>query len=76
MPEADGRELTFAAAIREALAEEIRRDPSVFILGEDVAEAGTPFWYENSNGLVEIALSNGHAAGALSLGIGSVFALN
>jgi len=42
-PSANGRELTFAEAIREALAEEMRRDPRVFILGEDVAEAGTPF---------------------------------
>lgn len=37
------RELTFAEAIREALAEEMRRDARVFIVGEDVAEAGTPF---------------------------------
>jgi len=37
------RELTFAEAVREALAEEMRRDPRVFIIGEDVAEAGTPF---------------------------------
>jgi len=37
------------------------------------AEAGIPFWYENSNGLLEIALSNGHAAEALGLGVGSVF---
>src|SRR5512135_415757 len=37
------REITFAQAINEALAEEMRRDPSVFIIGEDVAEAGTPF---------------------------------
>ncbi|HEX9443096.1 MAG TPA: alpha-ketoacid dehydrogenase subunit beta [Candidatus Binatia bacterium] len=37
------REITFSQAINEALAEEMRRDPSVFILGEDVAEAGTPF---------------------------------
>lgn len=37
------REITFAEAVREALAEEMRRDPRVFILGEDVAEAGTPF---------------------------------
>jgi pyruvate dehydrogenase E1 component beta subunit len=37
------REITFGQAINEALAEEMRRDPSVFILGEDVAEAGTPF---------------------------------
>ncbi len=37
------RELTFAEAISEALAEELRRDSRVFIIGEDVAEAGTPF---------------------------------
>jgi acetoin:2,6-dichlorophenolindophenol oxidoreductase subunit beta len=37
------RELTFAQAIREALAEEMRRDTTVCIMGEDVAEAGTPF---------------------------------
>jgi pyruvate/2-oxoglutarate/acetoin dehydrogenase E1 component len=37
------REITFAQAINEALAEEMRRDPRVFIIGEDVAEAGTPF---------------------------------
>src|SRR3989440_930618 len=40
MPE---RDLTFAQAVREALAEEMRRDPTVCIFGEDVAEAGTPF---------------------------------
>ena len=45
MPDANAnrREITFAEAIREALAEEMRRDPHVFIMGEDVAEAGTPF---------------------------------
>jgi pyruvate/2-oxoglutarate/acetoin dehydrogenase E1 component len=48
MPE---RELTFAEAIREALAEEMRRDTRVFIMGEDVAEAGTPF--KVLSGLVE-----------------------
>jgi pyruvate/2-oxoglutarate/acetoin dehydrogenase E1 component len=37
------REITFGQAIREALAEEMRRDPRVFVIGEDVAEAGTPF---------------------------------
>ena len=35
MPE---RELTFAQAVREALAEEMRRDSSVCIFGEDVAD--------------------------------------
>lgn len=48
MPE---RELTFAQAIREALAEEMRRDSTVCIFGEDVAEAGTPF--KVLSGLVE-----------------------
>ncbi|MCW5875836.1 MAG: alpha-ketoacid dehydrogenase subunit beta [Anaerolineales bacterium] len=37
------RVLTFGEAIREALAEELRRDPTVFVMGEDVAEAGTAF---------------------------------
>ena len=37
------RELTFGQAINEALREELRRDPTVFVIGEDVAEAGTPF---------------------------------
>jgi acetoin:2,6-dichlorophenolindophenol oxidoreductase subunit beta len=37
------REITFSQAVREALAEEMRRDPAVFLIGEDVAEAGTPF---------------------------------
>src|SRR5260370_3915453 len=45
------REITFGQAIREALAEEMRRDPSVYIIGEDVAEAGTPF--KVLSGLVE-----------------------
>src|SRR5438309_2081793 len=36
-------EMTFAQAINAALKEELARDPAVFILGEDVAEAGTPF---------------------------------
>ena len=37
------RTLTFAQAINEALTEELRRDEAVFVIGEDVAEAGTPF---------------------------------
>jgi len=45
------RELTFGEAIREALAEELRRDPRVVLLGEDVAEAGTAF--KVLKGLVE-----------------------
>jgi len=37
------REMTLGEAIKEALAEEMRRDPHVLLLGEDVAEAGTVF---------------------------------
>jgi acetoin:2,6-dichlorophenolindophenol oxidoreductase subunit beta len=37
------RELSFAQAVKEALAEELRRDDRVFLIGEDVAEAGTAF---------------------------------
>jgi len=45
------REITWSQAMNEAIAEEMRRDESVFILGEDVAEAGTPF--KVTSGLVE-----------------------
>src|SRR6266496_3861130 len=45
------RELTYGEAVREALAEELRRDPTVFLIGEDVAEAGHPF--KVLSGLVE-----------------------
>ena len=34
---APGRELTYIAAISEALREEMRRDPTVLLLGEDIA---------------------------------------
>ena len=37
------RELTLGEAVKEALAEELRRDRRVFVMGEDVAEAGTAF---------------------------------
>jgi len=37
------RELSFGDAIKEAIAEEMRRDPRVVLMGEDVAEAGTTF---------------------------------
>jgi pyruvate/2-oxoglutarate/acetoin dehydrogenase E1 component len=45
------REITFSQAVNEAIAEEMRRDKDVFIMGEDVAEAGTPF--KILSGLVE-----------------------
>lgn len=42
-PNAGDRVITFGEAIKEAIVEEMRRDPRVFIMGEDVAEAGTVF---------------------------------
>jgi acetoin:2,6-dichlorophenolindophenol oxidoreductase subunit beta len=45
------RELTIGEAIKETLVEEMRRDPTVFILGEDVAEAGTV--YKVLSGMVD-----------------------
>ena len=37
------KELTYLEAIREALSEEMRRDPKVFVLGEDVGPYGGAF---------------------------------
>ena len=45
------KEISFSNAVNEAIAEEMRRDPRVILLGEDVAEAGTPF--KILSGLVE-----------------------
>jgi pyruvate dehydrogenase E1 component beta subunit len=38
-----GPDITFAAAVREALAEEMRRDERVVLFGEDVGKAGGVF---------------------------------
>jgi pyruvate dehydrogenase E1 component beta subunit len=43
MHETNTRELTFGEAVKEAIVEEMRRDSRIFVIGEDVAEAGTPF---------------------------------
>src|ERR671929_237611 len=37
------KELSYLEAIREALVEEMRRDPNVFVLGEDVGPYGGAF---------------------------------
>jgi len=69
------REITIAQAINEALAEELRRDETVFVIGEDVAEAGTPF--KVLSGLVEefgtgrILDSPISEAGITGLGVGA-----
>ena len=69
------RELTIAQAVNEAFVEELRRDERVFVIGEDVAEAGTPF--KVLAGLVEefgperIVDSPISEAGIAGLGVGA-----
>lgn len=69
------REVTLGRAIWEALAEELRRDPNVFIMGEDVAEAGTAF--KVLTGLVQefgpqrVIDSPISEAGIVGLGVGA-----
>jgi len=46
------RELTFTAAAREALTEEMARDPSIFVVGEGVGERGGNF--NTTTGLYEL----------------------
>src|SRR5438309_9107752 len=68
-------EMTFAQAINAALREELARDSTVFIVGEDVAEAGTPF--KVLSGLVEefgperVLDSPISEAGITGLGVGA-----
>jgi pyruvate dehydrogenase E1 component beta subunit len=39
----EGKVLTLSEALREALYEEMARDKTVFVMGEDVGEFGGPF---------------------------------
>ncbi|MBV9120421.1 MAG: alpha-ketoacid dehydrogenase subunit beta [Chloroflexi bacterium] len=50
---ASTRELTYAQALNEALAEEMRRDPTVFVMGEDVAIWGGGGVFGVTKGLVD-----------------------
>ena len=34
------RQITYKEALKEAMREEMRRDPSVFLLGEDIGKYG------------------------------------
>ena len=45
------REITYRQALNEALAEELERDPNVFLMGEEVAEYNGA--YKVSQGLLE-----------------------
>ncbi len=69
----------YGNAITGMRATAIPADAALKIPGHTVTAAatfsavppGTPFWYENSNGLIEIAVNRGRADTALNLGIGS-----
>src|SRR5207244_1274073 len=47
------RSLTYAEALNEALREEMRRDPRVFVMGEDVAVWGGGGVFGVTKGLVD-----------------------
>jgi len=47
----NGREITYLEAVREAMVQEMRRDPDVFLMGEDVGAYGGAFGL--SRGMLE-----------------------
>ncbi|MFC2967513.1 alpha-ketoacid dehydrogenase subunit beta [Acidimangrovimonas pyrenivorans] len=51
MTQSNERKLTIARAMAEAIAQEMRTDPGVFVMGEDIAALGGVFG--NTRGLVE-----------------------
>jgi len=50
-PSSNGREITYLEAVREAMVQEMRRDPDVFLMGEDVGTYGGAFGV--SRGMLE-----------------------
>ena len=69
------REITYRQALKEALAEEIERDPNVFIMGEEVAQYNGAYkvteglWKQfGDKRLVDAPISE---AGFIGLGIGA-----
>jgi len=71
------REITVAEAIREALAEEIERNPEVIVLGEDVGAFGGCFGvtaglYEKyPNNVLDTMIAE---TGILGLSLGAAYA--
>lgn len=51
MSENGNREITYLEAVREAMAQEMRRDPEVFLIGEDIGVYGGAFGV--SKGMLE-----------------------
>ncbi len=51
MSDDNGREITYLEAVREAMVQEMRRDPDVFLIGEDIGVYGGAFGV--SKGMLE-----------------------
>ncbi len=68
-------ELTLGEAIREALAEEMSRDPAVFLMGEDIGRAGGVFMVtkglEDEFGPERVMSTPIEEAGIVGLGVGA-----
>lgn len=70
---------TFGNCMTGMTAKNLNRNTKLQVFGKDLAYAktfsavgaGETFWYENSNGLVEIAVNKGSAEKILKLSIGS-----
>jgi len=64
------RQITYAEAIREAIAEEMRKDPYMFVIGEDVALRGGAFtvtkglYREFPGRIIDTPISESAIAGA------------
>jgi len=71
----DIQELTLGEAIREALAEEMSRDPAVFLMGEDIGRAGGIFMVtkglQEEFGAERVMDTPIEEAGIVGLGVGA-----
>jgi S-adenosylmethionine hydrolase len=73
----------FGNAMTGLRAAAVPAEHTIAVAGRSLARArtfsdlppGTPFWYENANGLAEIAVNQGSAADLLGLDVGLEFAL-
>ncbi|MBL6958541.1 MAG: SAM-dependent chlorinase/fluorinase [Rhodospirillales bacterium] len=74
----------FGNAVTGLRVSKLSAEQKILIAGKDIIRASTfsdvppatPFWYENSNGLLEIAVNQGRADQSLGLDIGVEISLN
>lgn len=75
---------TFGNAMTGVRAKSVPSTATITVNGRELPRArtfsdlpeGTPFWYENSSGLVEFAVNQGEAKTLLGIGVGSPFTIN